>query len=69
MKVSIPTIRVVAQNALPRTPPALEAAVERVKLFLAQGNCAVLTGAGVSTESGIRAYRNENGRYLNPNFK
>ncbi|EJD52653.1 DHS-like NAD/FAD-binding domain-containing protein [Auricularia subglabra TFB-10046 SS5] len=67
-RVSIPTIRIAAQ-AVAGPPPPLAVAIERVAAFLARGNAAVLTGAGVSTDSGIRAYRGEEGRYLNPNFK
>jgi NAD-dependent deacetylase sirtuin 4 len=44
-------------------------AIERVARFLAPGNVTVLTGAGVSVDSGIRAYRGRDGRYLNPNYK
>jgi len=29
----------------------------------------LITGAGVSVDSGVRAYRGHNGRYLNPNYK
>jgi len=72
MKINIPTI-----------PPAILAAarlkqyeaihipsvVERIGAFLAPGNVAVLTGAGVSVDSGIRAYRGDDGRYMNPNYK
>ncbi|KAH8115594.1 hypothetical protein DFH11DRAFT_1295238 [Phellopilus nigrolimitatus] len=35
-------------------------AVERISAFLSPGNAAVLTGAGVSVDSGIRAYRGVN---------
>ncbi|KAH7108128.1 DHS-like NAD/FAD-binding domain-containing protein [Auriculariales sp. MPI-PUGE-AT-0066] len=69
MRVSIPTVRVLTQQTPSRPPLSLEAAVERVRVFIAPGNTAVLTGAGVSTDSGIRAYRGLEGRYLNPNFK
>ena len=34
-----------------------------------KGGTLVLTGAGVSVDSGIRAYRGRNGRYMNPNYK
>ncbi|KZV95101.1 DHS-like NAD/FAD-binding domain-containing protein [Exidia glandulosa HHB12029] len=69
MRISIPTIRVVPQITPGPPPPTVAEAVERVVAFLAPGNVAVLTGAGVSTDSGIRAYRGVEGRYLNPNFK
>lgn len=35
-------------------------AVKRIAAFLRPGNVAVLTGAGVSVDSGIRAYRGKN---------
>ncbi|PCH36333.1 DHS-like NAD/FAD-binding domain-containing protein [Wolfiporia cocos MD-104 SS10] len=70
MRISVPTI----PDALLRTASASQtisprAAAERVAEFLAPGNVAVLTGAGVSVDSGIRAYRGAKGRYLNPNYK
>ncbi|KAJ6619877.1 DHS-like NAD/FAD-binding domain-containing protein [Mycena sp. CBHHK59/15] len=49
--------------------PTIPLAVERVAEFLVPGNVAVLTGAGVSVDSGIRAYRGHDGRYMNPNYK
>lgn len=53
------------------TTPAIDvlAASERVATFLSKGNTLVMTGAGVSVESGIRAYRGKTGRYMNPNYK
>lgn len=70
MRVSVPTI----PTALIRSATATQtispaAAVERIAAFLAPGNAAVVTGAGVSVDSGIRAYRGDKGRYLNPNYK
>ncbi|GBE89592.1 DHS-like NAD/FAD-binding domain-containing protein [Sparassis latifolia] len=70
MRVSVPTI----PDALLRTATASQtispaAAIARVAEFIASGNVAVITGAGVSVDSGIRAYRGERGRYLNPNYK
>ncbi|KIM90381.1 hypothetical protein PILCRDRAFT_812116 [Piloderma croceum F 1598] len=50
-------------------PSSPSSAVNRIATFLRPGNVAVLTGAGVSVDSGIRAYRGKNGRYLNPNYK
>jgi hypothetical protein len=29
----------------------------------------VLTGAGVSVDSGVKAYRGKDGRYMNPDYK
>ncbi|KAH9951208.1 DHS-like NAD/FAD-binding domain-containing protein [Amylocystis lapponica] len=70
MRVSVPTI----PAALLRSATATQtispaAAVDRIAAFLAPGNVAVVTGAGVSVDSGIRAYRGDKGRYLNPNYK
>ncbi|KAF8321258.1 DHS-like NAD/FAD-binding domain-containing protein [Clavulina sp. PMI_390] len=67
MRISIPTITL---DPLARSVPVLplEAAIERVAEFLSAGSVSVLTGAGVSVDSGIRAYRGKNGRYLNPNY-
>ncbi|KAI0730753.1 DHS-like NAD/FAD-binding domain-containing protein [Earliella scabrosa] len=71
MRVSVPTIPdavLRSANAQKRRiSPAL--AVDRIAAFLAHGNAAVITGAGVSVDSGIRAYRGTNGTYLNPNYK
>ena len=72
MRVSVPTIpdavlRSAADAAGERIAPA--AAVQRVADFLSHGKTAVITGAGVSVDSGIRAYRGEKGSYLNPNYK
>src|SRR5688572_31534634 len=47
----------------------VEQAKERLIDFIKSGNITVLTGAGVSVDSGIRAYRGRDGRYLNPNYK
>jgi hypothetical protein len=66
MRVSVPTITAVYSSVKQASPPA---AIERISEFLAPGNAAVLTGAGVSVESGIRAYRGKDGRYMNPNYK
>ena len=69
MRVSVPTI----PKALfpPTTRPTLShsAAVERIADFLAPGNVTLLSGVGVSVDSGIRAYRGKDGRYMNPNYK
>ncbi|KAF9224027.1 DHS-like NAD/FAD-binding domain-containing protein [Gyrodon lividus] len=68
MRVSVPTIPHVITSASAKTiSPG--AAVERIGSFLASGNVALLTGAGVSVDSGIRAYRGKDGRYMNPNYK
>ncbi|KAI0701488.1 DHS-like NAD/FAD-binding domain-containing protein [Cytidiella melzeri] len=70
MRVSVPTIpqAILSSTSSAKTfTPA--AAIERISAFLAPGNVACITGAGVSVDSGIRAYRGDNGRYLNPNYK
>ncbi|CCM02533.1 uncharacterized protein FIBRA_04635 [Fibroporia radiculosa] len=72
MRVSVPSIpdallRAAAASSSP--PTSLTAATARIARFLAPGNVAVVTGAGVSVDSGIRAYRGAKGRYLNPNYK
>ncbi|KAI0339621.1 DHS-like NAD/FAD-binding domain-containing protein [Trametopsis cervina] len=70
MRISVPSI---PKTVLSATSPARtitpSAAIERIAAFLSPGNVACITGAGVSVDSGIRAYRGENGRYLNPNYK
>ncbi|KAI0769198.1 DHS-like NAD/FAD-binding domain-containing protein [Irpex lacteus] len=70
MRISVPSI---PQTVLSATSPARTitptAAIERITTFLSPGNVACITGAGVSVDSGIRAYRGHNGRYLNPNYK
>ena len=48
---------------------SLESATQRIAAFVRLGNLAVITGAGVSVDSGIRAYRGENGSYMNPNYR
>lgn len=67
MRISIPSI---VLDPLAKVLPFLprEAAVDRLAQFISSGNVTVLTGAGVSVDSGIRAYRGRNGRYLNPNY-
>ncbi|KAI8996617.1 DHS-like NAD/FAD-binding domain-containing protein [Trametes punicea] len=71
MRVSVPTIpdavlRTAQQQRVKVTPAF---AADRIARFLTRGNAAVLTGAGVSVDSGIRAYRGDKGSYLNPNYK
>lgn len=71
MRISVPTIptAVLAASASPAAALSPAAAVARIAAFLAPGNVATITGAGVSVDSGIRAYRGAKGRYLNPNYK
>lgn len=68
MRISIPNI---TSNGT-YTPTLLPTAqtIQRLVEFLGSGTgTAVLTGAGVSVDSGIRAYRGDHGRYINPNYK
>ena len=71
MRVSVPTIPDAVLRAATsqsrQTSPVL--AIDRISTFLSNGRAAVITGAGVSVDSGIRAYRGEHGVYLNPNYK
>ncbi|KAF8448923.1 DHS-like NAD/FAD-binding domain-containing protein [Boletus edulis BED1] len=68
MRISVPTIpHVVSSTKTNTITPA--AAIERIASHLASGSVTLLTGAGVSVDSGIRAYRGKDGRYMNPNYK
>ncbi|THH09963.1 hypothetical protein EW145_g1662 [Phellinidium pouzarii] len=70
MRISVPTIpQSFPASASTVPPPSKASAVERIASFLAPGNVTVLSGAGVSVDSGIRAYRGKDGRYMNPNYK
>lgn len=69
MRLSVPTVPAALSTALSPKPISKAAAVERIAAFLAPGNVATITGAGVSVDSGIRAYRGAKGIYLNPNYK
>jgi NAD+-dependent protein deacetylase sirtuin 4 len=70
MRVSVPGLPQAILSAKPSarniTPSE---AILRLAEFLGDGNVTVLTGAGVSVDSGIRAYRGNDGRYMNPNYK
>ena len=70
MRVSVPHIpqSVLALNSTVTRVSTAEA-VDRVSSFLAPGNVTLITGAGVSVDSGIRSYRGADGRYINPNYK
>lgn len=67
MRISVPNILIRSGAITPQISPA--SAIERIVTFLQPGNVAALTGAGVSVDSGIRAYRGRDGRYMNPNYK
>ncbi|KAI0664263.1 DHS-like NAD/FAD-binding domain-containing protein [Cubamyces menziesii] len=70
MRVSVPTIPdAVLRTAQRQAKVSPAFAADRVARFLTRGNVAVITGAGVSVDSGIRAYRGTKGAYLNPNYK
>ncbi|KAF8524199.1 DHS-like NAD/FAD-binding domain-containing protein [Gautieria morchelliformis] len=69
MRVSVPNIPSAILNASKAPQISLEFAIDRVATFLSLGDAVVLTGAGVSVDSGIRAYRGKDGRYMNPNYK
>lgn len=72
VRISIPTIK---PHAHPIPPSALtllptKEAAQYLSEFLTggKGETLVLTGAGVSVDSGIRAYRGKEGHYSNPNY-
>lgn len=70
MRVSVPGIPQAILNAKPVFSVKSSAeATERLTEFIGDSSVAVLTGAGVSVDSGIRAYRGQDGRYMNPNYK
>ncbi|KIP02692.1 hypothetical protein PHLGIDRAFT_111785 [Phlebiopsis gigantea 11061_1 CR5-6] len=70
MRISVPTIpQAVLSSATAAKTISPAAAAQRIASFLAPGNVTTITGAGVSVDSGIRAYRGSKGRYLNPNYK
>lgn len=67
MRVSIPTISNAAYT--PIVLPAKQTIQRLVEFIGASTGTAVLTGAGMSVDSGIRAYRGDRGLYINPNYK
>ena len=72
MRLSVPNIpaSILANAALRNVPSVVPAeAVQRITSFLSSGTAAVLTGAGVSVDSGVKAYRGKDGRYMNPDYK
>ncbi|WVQ94942.1 hypothetical protein IAU59_002031 [Kwoniella sp. CBS 9459] len=72
VRISIPTL-----PKAPLVPPSglsllpIPQAAAHLASFLekGKGKTVMLTGAGVSVDSGIRAYRGEKGTYSNPNYK
>ena len=70
MRLSVPNIPRALLNSTRSVPFISDAeAVDRISKFLSHGNVAVLTGAGISVDSGIKAYRGKDGRYMNPDYR
>ncbi|RDB23335.1 NAD-dependent protein deacylase SIR4 [Hypsizygus marmoreus] len=70
MRVSVPGLpQAILSASSTRKRISPSEATLRLTEFLGKGNVTVLTGAGVSVDSGIRAYRGDDGRYMNPNYK
>ncbi|GFZ51073.1 Hydrolase acting on carbon-nitrogen bonds, other than peptide bonds in linear amides [Saitozyma sp. JCM 24511] len=72
VRISIPTLPpgpILPPNELTRLSPTLAAAHLAEFLERGRGRTLVITGAGVSVDSGIRAYRGKDGHYANPNYK
>jgi hypothetical protein len=72
VRISIPTLPpgpLLPPNELTRLSPTLAAAHLADFLERGRGRTLVITGAGVSVDSGIRAYRGKDGHYVNPNYK
>jgi NAD-dependent deacetylase sirtuin 4 len=71
VRISIPTL----PTRLPFPPSAFSSlplpdAAAHLSGFLdkGKGKTLLITGAGVSVDSGIRAYRGKDGHYANPNY-
>ncbi|WWD19876.1 hypothetical protein CI109_104344 [Kwoniella shandongensis] len=72
VRISIPTLPpapLLPPSALTLLSPTLAASHLASFLDKGKGKTVMLTGAGVSVDSGIRAYRGEKGTYSNPNYK
>jgi len=70
MRISVPGLPHAILSAKSTTPPVSpQEAIYRLSEFIKRGNVLLITGAGVSVDSGIRAYRGQDGRYMNPNYK
>jgi hypothetical protein len=67
MRLSVPTFPAGLVHVTPSIPK--QVAIARIAEFLSPGEVLIITGAGVSVDSGIRAYRGQDGRYLNPDYK
>jgi NAD-dependent SIR2 family protein deacetylase len=68
VRISIPTLPL-STSVIPSIPVSFSEALSILQQFLSDGPVTVLTGAGVSVDSGIRAYRGNDGRYMNPNYR
>ena len=72
VRISIPTIKAHPEGFLPSalTQLPVKEAAQHLSEFLkaGKGETLVLTGAGVSVDSGIMAYRGKEGHYSNPNY-
>ena len=68
MRISIPNITPNGTYT-PVLLPTTQTIQRLVEFLGVSTGSAVLTGAGVSVDSGIRAYRGDHGRYINPNYK
>jgi NAD-dependent deacetylase sirtuin 4 len=69
VRISIPTLPIRASTIAGAPPVSIAEAVQILESFLMAGPTTVLTGAGISVDSGIRAYRGQDGRYMNPNYQ
>lgn len=73
VRISIPTLPA-SLASLPKSPLS-HVTVKEAAAYLARfldegkGKTVILSGAGVSVDSGIRAYRGKEGHYANPNYK
>ncbi|KAK2463553.1 hypothetical protein APHAL10511_004304 [Amanita phalloides] len=65
MRVSVPSL----PHAILTANSSTQEAIHHLSNFIRHGNLTVITGAGVSVDSGIRAYRGHDGRYMYPNYK
>lgn len=69
MRISVPNLPLSPFTTAKRILSSTSEAISRLVDFIIKGNVTVLTGAGVSVDSGIRAYRGHDGRYMNPNYR
>jgi hypothetical protein len=72
VRISIPTLPLtppLPPSALTKLPLKEAAAYLNTFLVKGKGKTVILSGAGVSVDSGIRASRGKEGHYSNPNYK